>query len=274
MSTWEGLTAAEVAIDDEAAWPALYETLRGASAGMGREEVRAAVERIGPRVGDEPMRTFWTEKCAELFPGREPEGLLLNVDEAYRFFQSVGYCTRRLSGPEGDPALHRFKLYWNQVRMGGRDPAEVGRTIGVDDALAAIGLEGTGEDPARAAAVLAFGARERLVLPAELVSLWARPGIEDAIRDSHCNNPEPIRLEDWTVSRDDDDSVAVRVMLPHQGDHAWWAVLRAGATDAEVWLSFEEDGAPIRRVAQSLAFFVWDLAQTGRCWELACKEKA
>lgn len=270
MSKWEGLTAAEVALDDEAAWPALYEAMRGASEGVGREEVRAAFERLGATVDEERMRGFWSETCAAQFPDREPEGLMMNRDEAYAFFVSAGYSARLLAGPEGDPARDRFKLYWNQVRMGGRDPAEVGRAIGVDDALAAIGLGGTGEDPARAAAVLAFGAREGLELPAELVSLWSRPGIEDAILASHCNNPEPVRLEDWTVRRD--DRTAVRVMLPHQGDHAWWAVFDGGAAEAEVWLSFEEDGAPVRRVAHSLAFFFWDLAQTGRCWKLAGEE--
>ncbi len=276
LDEWQGVTRPELSIDDQARWPALFERLRGARAGLGRAELQRALEGIGVVIGAEQMATYWAGQCRALLERPDASAdefneVELDQAQAYRLIRASGYCAKLLATPPAEGEL--FRLYWNGVRMGGRDPADVDRAIGLDDALAALGLAEATDDDAVAAALAGFERDHGLRLPSTLRRLWARTGVRDAIGESHCNNPEPCPVAAWTAHCDVDRALggglAVRIMTPHQGDHAWWAVFDDGAADAAIAISFEEDGPPVQRIASSLPFFFWDLAETGRCWYLA-----
>ena len=253
MAKWHGVTPAELIYDDASTWPAVFDELRGDRATINSAAARAAFARLGITPDDDKWNAFWDHaaKADEL-----------DRDRAYEFFVTAGVPAALLADPSLDQSRELFKLYWNQVRMGGREP----QPIALADTLRVLHLDDTHDDPEQSAALARFSAAHHIALPASLDQLWSKSGVLDKIRDSHCNNPEPQPAAQWEW-RDFEGRHAVRIMLPHQGDHAWWAVFGDGAEDAEIWVSFQEDGGPVRRVARSLSFFFWDLAETGRCWE-------
>ncbi|HUS31515.1 MAG TPA: hypothetical protein VMZ53_23580 [Kofleriaceae bacterium] len=259
MAKWHGVTRSEILIDDAAAWPDVFDSLRGGAAGIDSAAARAAFGKLGATFEDESWHAYWD---------REAKAEVLDRERAYEFFVGSGAPALLFANPSLDPSRDLFKLYWNQVRMGGRDPSDVDRAITIVDTVRVLGLAEAAEDPEQHAAIARFATRHRIKLPATLETLWGKADVLQKIEDSHCNNPEPQGADDWQL-RDHEGRHAARIMLPHQGDHAWWAVFADGAPDAEIWVSFEEDGGPVRRVAHSLAFFFWDLAKTGRSWDLS-----
>jgi len=278
LDLWQGVTPAELLADDAALWPQVFEAIRGARAGLGWQEAGKVFQGHGHAVEETSLKAYWAAHCMRLFGvenERAAEALVLDRDQAYRFFVSGGYCAHAIANPSLDPSRELFKLYWNEVRMGGRDPAEVDRPVGVAETLEALDLSGAEADEPAARAIAILEEREMVRLPRALEALWTRQGALEAIGASHCNNPEPIPAQEWSLARAEgadgweDGRLAVRIMTPHQGDHAWWAVFESGGDDGAVYLWFEEDGPPLRRVSRSVPFFFWDLAQTGRAWTLA-----
>jgi hypothetical protein len=274
LERWRSLTAPEISLDDEAVWPKAFDLLRGDAPGIGWRQAGRALARLGMTIEDEPFMDYWRTNCAKMFKvtAKAAEKMHLDAAQSYRLFTWAGYSARLLTDPESDPSKDLFKLYWNEMRMGGRDPAEIGRTITVDDCLDALGLAKAPEDSGASAAIARFEKKSKVVVPKTLRALWSRKDAARALRDSHPNNPEPLAPDKWKLARDEstwDAPCAVKIMDPHQGDHAWWAVFKSEAEDAYVWVSFEEGGAPVRRVARSLAFFFWDMCQTRKTWEIS-----
>lgn len=247
---WFGVTPGELSADDAARWPAIYARLCGTPAGLSRADFGAALTAIGIALPADKLDASWTTEAPDLTS-------LLDVDDAYELVTGWGMSAASFTRP----APTRFILYWNDTRMGGRDPSEL-EPVGMADTLAILGLTSA---PDTTTELDAFEATHGITAPPSLRTLWTKQGVLDAIKASHCNNPEPQPPSAWRVERTD-AGIAIRIMLPHQGDHAWWAVFSAGAADARVALSFAEDGPSVRPVAESLAFFFHDLASTGRCW--------
>lgn len=247
---WFGVTPGELSVDDAAHWPAVYARLCSSPAGLSRADFGAALKAIGVNLPDDKLDASWTTEAPVLTS-------LLDVDDAYELVTGWGMSAVSFMRPPQP----RFILYWNDTRMGGRDPSELD-AVGIADTLAILGLTSAADSVDELAA---FEAQHGFSVPATLRTLWSKQGALAAIKDSHCNNPEPQPPSAWRVERID-GAIAIRIMLPHQGDHAWWAVFPEGAADALIKISFEEDGLPARLVADSLAFFFHDLASTGRCW--------
>jgi hypothetical protein len=274
LDEWESVTRQEISVDDRKRWTKTFTRLRGAREGLGFEDARKALEAIGIGVNAEAMKKFWTEFCAkELNEKKDAESRLLDEEQAYLFFLRGGFGALAFER-KFEPERALYKLYWNSIRMGGREPDDVGRAIGLADALSALGLADAEDDPKQVKALDAFEKAQKLKLPATLRQLWSKESVLAAICGGHCNNPEPVAAQDWVLRQDKEAreatgrAYAVRIMTPHQGDHAWWAAFDRGDQDASIWLSFEEDAPPVVRVAFSLPFFFWDLRETGRCWEL------
>jgi len=268
---WHGVTRDELSFDDLALFGPLFDVFRGSQKGLDRAAAGRAFADLGVEVNDENLANFWADRCKTLAPGVEPEHALLDRDQAHELFVSAGIAAKQIA-TRTFPSKDLYKLYWNQVRMGGRAPRDVGASKDLCDALAALRLASTKIGKRSAAEVAAFMTQHGVVPPKTLVRLWSRKGAVEAIKESHCNNPEPRAPKLWELRRREASSrfegqLAVKVMDPHQGDHGWWVVFDDGADDGEVWLSFEENGPPVVRVARSVAFFFWDLAETGRCWE-------
>lgn len=266
MPYWHGVTLPELAFDDAAAWGPVFARWRGAQ-GMGWAEAQRALAAIGIDVADAAMQAFWTERLELL--GVEGGDGVVDEGRAYEIFRGAGFSSKQLTTrPAGD----RFHtLYWNQTRMGGRDPADVGRAIGVDDALAALGLAEARQDAAAVAAIDGFAAEHGLNLPDELRILFGRTGGLEAIGACHPNSPEPRAPESWQLfddarARGLPCDRAITFMDPHQGEHLWSVGFDAAPGGvARVFVAGEDLDNAVP-VAPSLAFFVWDLAQTGKAW--------
>jgi hypothetical protein len=276
LERWRSLTAPEISLDDEAVWPATFDLLRGDAPGIGWRQAGRALARLGMTIEDEPFKEYWTTNCSKMFhvTAKAAEAMHLDQAQSYRLFTWAGYSARLLADPASDPSKDLFKLYWNSIRMGGREPAEIGRTVTLDDCLEALGLAKAPEDTEASAAIARFEKKASVVVPATLKAMWSRAGAMRALRDAHPNNPEPLAADKWTLARDDsawDAPCAVKIMDPHQGDHGWWAVFKSEGEDACVWVSFEDGGAPVRRVARSLPFFFWDMCQTRRTWDISTR---
>ncbi len=266
MPYWHGVTLPELAFDDDAAWGPLFERWQGPQ-GMGWAEAQRALAAIGMEVADAAMQAFWTERL-ELLGVADGDGFV-DQGRAYELFRGAGFSSKQLTTR---PAADRFRtFYWNQTRMGGRDPADVGRAIGVDDALAALGLTEAGEDVEAFAAIDAFATEHRLTLPDELRILFGRLGALEALGGCHPNSPEPRAPASWQMFGDArvrglPVDVAITFMDPHQGEHLWSVGFDAAPGGlARVFLAGDELDNAVP-VAPSLAFFVWDLAQTGKAW--------
>src|SRR5262249_48224182 len=151
---------------------------------------------------------------------KDAVAMVLDGAQSYRLFTGAGYCARVLADPKADPSSELFKLYWNDIRMGGRDPGEVGRSIALADCLESLGLAGAAEDAAAVRALKLFEKKAAVELPRSLKALWSKAGALGALREAHPNNPEPIAPGEWALVRDAekdwDGDLAVKIMDPHQ----------------------------------------------------------
>lgn len=152
-------------------------------------------------------------------------------------------------------------LYWNQVRMGGRDPTEVARPITVIDACAALGIMDTGRVDA-SAAITRVERRLGVRVPDELRQLMDCAGLADAVIRGHPNSPHLLATAAWGRCDDDDGPVLV-FMESYTGDVQWGVALPP--RPPQVFLLPDEDVA-LRLTAPSVSFFLWDLCQTGLVW--------
>src|SRR5688572_12656050 len=97
----------------------------------------------------------------------------------------------------GSDEPNYFRMYWNQTRMGGRQPGEVARPVTMEDALVALGLGGAVVDEAVRAAIAEFEAKEQVKLPTELVRLLVATGVAERVLRTHPNNPELVEVKYW-----------------------------------------------------------------------------
>lgn len=277
LDEWEGVTREEIIEDDEKRWPPVYARIKGDRPGVGWQDARKATEALGVSITPEAMQAHWRDKSHKLFGKTgDADAILLNEAQTYQLFISSGFCATQFIQQKPAPREEFFKLYWNSIRMGGRNPADVGRAIGLEDALSALDLSSSLVDEKEKQELEAFEGLYALKLPATLKALWSRKGALHAIYKGHCNNPNPCSAADFTDPFDTSEIAgkryAVLIMLPHQGEHAWWVVFNDGDEDGEIWLSIQEESGPAHRVAASLPFFFWDLRETGRHWEQRQKD--
>lgn len=246
---WIGVTHAELSVDDEALWPAVFERMRGSQPALDMTSFGVALERIGFELRGTRLAELWVEIADSL-------SSVLDEAEAYAGVRELGLSAKDFT--LGRRA--RTILYWDGVRMGGRDPSEV-TSVGVLDMLAMLNLTTT--DPVLVAELEAFEAEQELVVPTSLRALVTKLGVEQAVHDAHPTGPVVLRPADWLVERVGGDH-AIKFLEPASGEHSWWAVFSRGDTDAQVWIAPYRRCKPTQRIADSLSFFLLDVASTGR----------
>lgn len=272
---WFGVTKSEISFDDSARWPALFERLRGGKDGLRLADLGDILSRLGYRGGEPALAQFWRTSCKKLFDIAEDsaEAHVLNQEASYRLFFELGFSAMQLEQRlEPGQEEANAKVYWNQTRMGGRAPSELGREVTLADAFAALGIAGAGSDLAAASLVSEFEQQQAVKLPAALNQFLTQRGVVQAVTDAHPNNPwliwpgeEGWRLRPEMKEAGLDGEYAFWVMNHH--DYDWYAVFDAGDNEARVYLNWQgEHGEVWRRVAPSVGMFFWDLAQTGLCW--------
>lgn len=265
---WQGVTRSEVSIDDEARWPAVFSRI--APSGVLRHaDFAAALAATGAAVETERLAGFWRREVAQLARVDEDAAAhaTLGSPDAYRLVRRAGFATQAF---ELDPRAPQ-PFYWNQTRMGGRAPSEIARPVTLADAYAALGIA----DVVDAKAVGRLEALETklgVLVPETLRALATRRDIEATFHDAHPNEPSLLPIDAWTrIPFEGTDFLAF--VEPHQGDHVWAVALAADGRPADgrvmVLVLDDDDEAKVvasRHVADGVAFFVWDLAQTGLVW--------
>lgn len=278
MPHWHGVTAAEMSIGDEQRWSPVFERIISDRAGLSRHDLSRTFGRLGIDVDADVLDRFWVTTCQSLWQldATAAANVRLDTARAYEMIVAAGLSARQLADEvlRGVAPRQYNSFYWNQTRMGGRDPSEVARPIAVADALDALGLADVEADPRRLGDAIAFGKRHGVELPANLLEVLGAAGIADAVWSSHPNNPELINPTAWELSTGLEPfglegEAGIEIMAPHQGDHTWAAVFDRGERDARVYLKWiEGERAHWQLLAPSIAMFFWDLAQTGLTWFL------
>jgi len=281
MPYWFGITVAEISFHDEALWPNVFRRLTLDTHGMTKTSFANALSLAGYQVEDEKFDDFWSEQCNKLFHFAEDNAndAVLNEEQAYQLILQAGCSAKRLDQASAANATLAtyFKLYWNQTRMGGRDPAEVCRPVTLNDAFLALGVADSRADRALEDQVFAYQQDHGILLPDNLARFLTRQGIARAVHHSHPNNPELVLPgDDYCVLHCNpaiesiDADYALTIMSPHQGDFVWAAVFSQGDDDARVYLMEEGeqswDESQWALTAPTIGMFFWDLAQTGLAW--------
>jgi hypothetical protein len=268
---WHGITPAEISFDDERRWPQIFAAISPDGSSFALDDFKAALSALGFQVSSDDARRLWDDGRAKLSAAAD----VLDAATTYRLFLNLGLSALAVADklkPTGKKPY--FKLYWNQTRMGGRDPAELNRPVTLDDAFAALGLTASDVDPTTKAFLEEFERKESIRLLSSFVALLNRTGAANAVVDCHPNNPRLVdfKQDRWTLERDMrsqqlDGAYALVFMLPHQGDHDWAVAFDDHDSDARVYVRWDaEDGEKWLLTAPTIGFFFWDLAQTGLTW--------
>eukprot|EP00696_Hemimastix_kukwesjijk_P005201 gnl/Hemi2/16600_TR5562_c0_g1_i1.p1 gnl/Hemi2/16600_TR5562_c0_g1~~gnl/Hemi2/16600_TR5562_c0_g1_i1.p1 ORF type:complete len:447 (-),score=154.92 gnl/Hemi2/16600_TR5562_c0_g1_i1:346-1686(-) len=265
--------------DDAREWDEIFSRVKSPEDGsFGPGELLKCFGLIEAEVELADIQDFW---------GRAKLAASLDSAAAYAAVKRVGLCASALA--RGKATQPYCSMWWNQTRMGGRDPASVARPVTISDTLAAYGLKDAPQDPEAAATL----ARLPYRAPDALATLFSRVGAVQAIHRNHCNSPEPnplvptaagehrqVRtaaawlepLRGWAEVRAVDGTplggdIGVQVMVPHQGDSTWYAVFNDGDAEARIFTRYVGRNGPVWEPrAPTVAFFFWDLAQTGHVW--------
>jgi hypothetical protein len=277
MPHWLGVTRAEISFDEARMWARVFAQLSPDGKTLVRASFSKALDRLGFKVATEKLDQFWDAGCKKLFDVSDTNAssLVLDSDSSYRLFLHLGVAAKECAELlESAVAPKYFKLYWNQQRMGGREPTEVKRPVSLNDAFAALGLVDADLDESAVDFLQGLEREHSVRLPAALKALFFRVGAAEAIAECHPNNPSPLPFEkgNWTIrrgmrERQLNGDFALVIMTPHQGDHEWAVVFDNGEEDARVYVRWDtEDGESWLLTAPSIGMFFWDLAQTGLVW--------
>lgn len=244
LPSWYGVTRAELRFDDEALWPQAREVLSLPDR-FGADELAGLFQRRGWSVKREDVGRFCAHHAAL---------------DGYSLFLAAGFNARdELAHARGEPTPEPSgRIYWNQLRMGGRDPAEVARTITVEDALAAIGIADHTRDLPRHGA-----------LPVALRRYFACLGDAKGLAEIQSNNPEVVRPTAQPMEGLRAEGLAgdLGVVVMRHFDFEWVAVFDAGDADARLYVRWGDEGdCTWRLAAPTVGFFFWDVAQTALAW--------
>jgi len=273
MPYWHGVTAAEVSFDDPHQWKSVFARISGDEGSLTQDDFVSAMAALGAQAKPKKIRNVWTEICQTLFnlPPKQAKIHILDEASAYRLFLHLGFaakqCAKDLQPDHSEPFS---TLYWNQTRMGGREPSEVSRRVTLEDALVTLGLEAVNADYSAAAVLRDVEQKHAVRLPKTLKVLLQCEGVARAVKSCHPNAPSLI--DAWGIRRGMrrrglNGDCELTIMVPHQGDHEWVAAFDDDEDDARVYVRWTTGNTEMHVLtAPSVGMFFWDLAQTGLAW--------
>jgi hypothetical protein len=275
LKVWYGVTLAELSFDDSVKWPSVFGRLCSADLGLSKLDLGKIFPAFGYCPNEDQLSQFWREACNKLFDidAEQADRHLLDRDFAYKLFLHAGISAKQCEEcfKPDRPELHA-KVYWNQTRMGGREPSELTRSVTLADAFAALGIGKNGCDAETMNVLDNCEKSQHVKLPAALKQFLSRQGVAQAVSDAHPNNPELLvpGNEECKLRRDMKKQNLrgdYALGLLNQDDFDWYAVFEENDDDAQVYLTWRgESGEIWRPAAPSIGMFFWDLAQTGLCW--------
>jgi hypothetical protein len=187
---WYGVTSAEISFDDARHWAPVFAQISLDGQSFARTDFQNAFKTLGYQLSPVQVRLAWDHSCQKLFnvPAVKTENYRLDAAKSYQLFMDLGVsakeCAERRKPDRPKPY---FKPYWNQIRMGGREPAEIHRGVTLEDAFAALGPTASAVDKSAIAFLRRFEQEQAVHLPATLVEMLQRAGIADAITACHPN---------------------------------------------------------------------------------------
>lgn len=281
LPSWNGVTLTELSFADDLLWTDVFARI-STSGVLAGDDFYPALAALGIQVTPSQAQQAWAQGCQKLFnlAAGQAEKHYLDEAQSYRLFLHLGLSAKQCAEKlEKDRPQPFFKLYWNQIRMGGREPTEIPRVVTIEDALAALGLDSSRIDPSMSASLHQWEKEQGIHLPAAVKKLLQCEGVASAVMDSHSNSPCLIECCQWSVQRGMrgrqlNGDCALAIMAPHQGSHKWAVVFDDGEDDARVYVRLEnEDEESWLLTAPSVGMFFWDLAQTGLAWYQDTKYK-
>jgi len=276
MPYWNGVTRAELSFDDARQWQTVFPLMcPGGSLRVG--DLTSVLAARGFGIAPDDARRTLVQSCCKLFNIEEAQAESRDLDEAsgYRLVRHVWLSARHCAEYlRADRPKRFFKMYWNQLRMGGRDPEEIPRPVVLEDALSALGLKADRIDHSAAEFLRQVEQDHGVRLPTALMNLLRCDGVARAVVECHPNDNNLVgfRRERWRIRRGMRDhglagDCAIIFMEPHQADNDWAVVFDDGEDDARVYVRWESDTEMSWFLtAPSVAMFFWDLAQTGLAW--------
>jgi len=275
---WYGVTKDQISVKDQEMWPEVFKILTSGSMLMDESAFAYSMSRLGYQV-NEKVNEFWDKECKNLFKIDPNAKTTLNDEQAYQLILKSGNSAKRFILKDR-PDVDYFKLYWNQIRMGGRQPSELPRSVTVEDAFLAVGISQPESDSAIANRLQLFQEDNSLELPANLKRFLCCKGISKAVHKSHANCPEltlpgeaGFCFYENPQFKNLEADYAITIRIPHQGHHTWVAAFNAGDQDAKIYIVWEydddDDDDEVENwqlTSPSIGMFFWDLAQTGLIW--------
>jgi hypothetical protein len=274
LPVWYGVTRSELSLDDEGMWPDVFRKICSPAGDFTLPNLVTALEERESGVDTEAVRQFWIAACAQEFemPPAMSEPAHLDREQAYHLIRAAGACAREIDNWYGDSAAY-CKLYWNQIRIGGRDPQELSRPVRIDDAIEALGLAEAGVDSDAAGRLEALEREYNVRLPADLTRILSLPRIAAMLHDCHPNTPDALLPGHpaFRLQRIDSDELGAEfamTLMTVGGGPSWWAVFNDGDEDARVYAHMQPNPQVdlFKFAAPTLSLFLWDLAQTGLTW--------
>lgn len=289
-----GVTERELVFNDGDYWDEAFRKILSTSEARGKvfkqSHMLRAFSLSGFKGDLNVAEEFLKRYFAKRFPdAADPAAVLVDSDEAFEILHGVGLSAKYIV--EVFPAAENMKYasyYLNNVRMAGRDPSDIARSVTFDDGLSAWGLQNAPLDPKLAETVAKLEEKHKLRLPENLKTFVCKENIADVMHSVHCNGLEVSLYYDesfhevvpQSVPKGIDGKFLLQIISDGRGDNYWYAAFNENDTDARIYCRRErydesEDGEDYewKLVAPTVGMFFWDLAQSNLVWYICNSER-
>lgn len=266
-----GVPLTEIRFNDRDCWDECFAKLASDPGGLSINDFSNALKLSGLVGPPAVVKKFWNSYCKETLHLPKSTTNLLDAESAYGMFVEAGMSATKLMSSDTASNTSKYQtIYYNSIRMGGRNPSEIAREVTLHDAFMGLGVEDMPDDAARLEAMVLFEAEHDIKFPAALRSFLAKKDIETVLSNDHPNGPRLIEIKKLAVRNVADSGLkgdrAVAVLT--REEFQWHAVFSQGDADARIYVtnSDRELSPQFRLVAPTVGMFFWDLAQTALLW--------
>ena len=275
LPTYYGVTKEQISIDDELLWNEIFSEISKNTRTVKKDIFPNILKQLGYKFSKKEFNSIWENYCKELFNSDDKKEL--NIKESYSFIRRSGSSAKAIQNFSSNKIWYH-KLYWNQIRMGGRQPESLLRKVTFNDLAETLQIQTDQFDEVIINQIKDFQDKNKINLPKNLKTFMSFSGISEAVISSHPNNPSLIlpgsnfcELIEKPQIKEAHADYAISILEPHQGDHTWYAVFNEGDLDSKIYVSWDDEDWLL--TAPSISMFFWDLAQTGLVWYKTRKEK-
>jgi hypothetical protein len=267
MPRWYSVTGDQISKNDKQLWCGVFAEIAGEAERLTLLQLSEKLEQAKCSASESDFVRIWNQHSTDRY-GITAESL--DVDQSYNFIRAFGLSAKQMS-PDSMPELIYIKFYWNQTRIGGRNPSELPRIVTLEDAFKSLGLvEKT--DSNVEAKLLKWQKKNDVQFPENLNRLLRCSHVSNTVTQSHPCNPEFVYPFDSfselqrnvTIEQCDEQYEFALTVLVTRGPETYCAVYNEVDDDAKICLYLN---GRFHIVAPCVGMFFWDLAQTGLVWD-------